>query len=91
MRVAAVSLYDCDRLYSDGIHFIAPVHDEFVWSVRLDKLEDLAKRAVKFMTSVPADFTVPMDVGLSIGLNFADQHEVTLDNLMDKAKELVKC
>jgi DNA polymerase-1 len=89
MRVAMANLYDQELLYSEGIHFIAPVHDEFVWSVRVDKLEDLAKKAVKIMTAVPDGFTVPMDVGVSIGLNFADQHEVTLDNLMDKAKELL--
>jgi DNA polymerase-1 len=86
MRASLGDLHEQGLLYSDDYHWIAPVHDEFVWSCTYEAAPGLIEKAVEIMTAVPDWFEVPMEVGVSVGKNFADQVELssyTLENIKE--------
>ena len=74
-------------LYNKGISFIAPIHDEFVFSMDSDMAETYIPKLVEIMSYVPKGFTVPLEASVSVGLNFADQVEVSDHGSISKALE----
>lgn len=73
------TLYSNNLLYNDDIHFIAPIHDEFVFSMTKKGLLENIHTIRSIMEEAPKGFTVPIKASVSFGLNFADQVEVGED------------
>lgn len=60
--------YDC--------RFIAPIHDEVVFSVNVDQLVPFLQEAHAMMVAPYADMIVPIVSSISIGPNFGEQIEI---------------
>jgi DNA polymerase-1 len=76
MCSSLASLYNQNLLYNDDITFIAPIHDEFVFSMTKKGLLKYISQIKNIMEEAPEGFTVPIKASVSFGLNFADQVEV---------------
>lgn len=76
MSAGLGTLYNENLLYNDDISFIAPIHDEFVFSMTKKGLLENIHRIRGIMEEAPKGFTVPIKASVSFGLNFADQVEV---------------
>ena len=70
------TLYKNNLLYNNDITFIAPIHDEFVFSMTKKGLLENIQLIRNIMEEAPKGFTVPIKASVSSGLNFADQVEV---------------
>ena len=70
------TLYNNNLLYNNDITFIAPIHDEFVFSMTKKGLLENIQLIRNIMEEAPKGFTVPIKASVSFGLNFADQVEV---------------
>jgi len=79
MKLSMLSLDESNLLFHEDYKFIAPVHDEFVWSCKKEKASELIKQAVEIMERTPRGFSVPLIAEASIGINFADQIELKGD------------
>jgi len=76
MKLSMIALYQDDLLFNDGITFIGPIHDEFVFSMSSSKAEEYIPRIKATMEIAPEGFSLPLVAAVSVGLNFADQVEV---------------
>jgi len=76
MKISMVSLHQEGLLFNDGITFVGPIHDEFVFSMRSDMAEEYIPRIKAMMEITPKGFTLPLEAAASVGLNFADQIEI---------------
>lgn len=75
-KLAMARVWDSGVLQSLDMQFIAPVHDELVWSVHRDDALASIKAVHAAMTAQYADMQVPSLGSISLGLNFGDQIEV---------------
>ncbi len=76
MKVSMTSLQAEGLLFNDGITFLGPIHDEFVFSMNSDMAETYIPKIKELMERVPKGFTLPLEAAASVGVNFADQVEV---------------
>ena len=90
MKVAMVSLHAEGLLFNDGITFLGPIHDEFVFSMRSDMAEEYIPRIKELMEIAPKGFSLPLEAAASLGVNFADQLEVDDYNSIAEAIEAAK-
>lgn len=67
-RSGAMADFDC--------RFIAPIHDELVFSVHKDQAAAFIKLVHEAMTAPYADMQVPILSSISLGLNFGQQIEL---------------
>ncbi len=90
MKVCMVNLNTEKLLFNDGITFLGPIHDEFVFSMNSDKAEEYIPRIKTIMEEVPQGFTLPLEAAASVGVNFADQVEVADHESITAAIEVAK-
>lgn len=76
MKLAMVTLDNENLLYNEGISFIGPIHDEFVFSMNSKVAGNYIPKIVEIMERTPKGFSVPLEASVSVGLNFADQVEL---------------
>lgn len=76
MKKAMVTLDNDGLLYNEGISFMGPIHDEFVFSMDSKMAHIYIPKIVEVMQRIPKGFTVPLEASVSVGLNFADQVEL---------------
>jgi len=85
MKVGLITLFNEGLLFQDDFTFIAPVHDEYVFSANSEALPNILPRVVEIMEYTPKSFTVPILAEASIGPNFARQYELnhnfSIDNI----------
>lgn len=85
MKVGLITLFNEGLLFQDDFTFIAPVHDEYVFSANSEALPNILPRVVEIMEYTPKSFTVPILAEASIGPNFAKQYELnhnfSIDNI----------
>lgn len=58
------------------IRFIAPIHDEVVFSIAIGDMPQAVPEIHAAMTAPYANMTVPVESSVSFGFNFGDQHEL---------------
>ena len=76
MKAGLISLYEENLLYRPDFTFIAPVHDEYVFSADSKSLPELLPKVVKIMERTPVGFKIPIKAAVSLGKNFGEQHEL---------------
>lgn len=70
------------RIYKAGIRdkydirFLAPIHDELVFSIAIKDMPEVIPQIYKAMTAPYANMEVPIQSSVSIGRTFGDQHEL---------------
>lgn len=70
------------RIYEAGIRdkydirFLAPIHDELVFSIAIKDMPEVIPLIYKAMTEHYANMQVPIQSSVSIGWTFGDQHEL---------------
>ena len=70
------------RMWQAGIRqkydlkFLAPIHDEVVFSISLEDMPQAICEIHQAMTAPYANMSVPIESSISFGWNFNDQHEV---------------
>lgn len=74
-------LYDCE--------YIAPVHDEVVWSVAIEDLAQFIPHVHSLMTTNYANMTLPIASSVSIGPDFGRQVELEGDFSLDNVKKII--
>ncbi len=87
MRAALVSLLDEGILFQNDFTFIAPVHDEFVFSCTVEAAAKYLPKVKEIMERTPPGFKVPIIAESSIGPNFGDQRELHGDLSIENMKE----
>lgn len=58
---------------TSGIHMIMQVHDELVFEVPEDRLEE-ARQRVTLEMSAAAELAVPLEVDVGMGMNWDEAH-----------------
>jgi DNA polymerase-1 len=79
MKAAINTMYANNLLFEDDFTFIAPVHDEVVFSAKRSEVHKWLPKVKEIMERVPQDFSVPLDAEAAIGPNFAEQWDVGSD------------
>jgi DNA polymerase-1 len=77
MKSSMSTLYHEGLLFTDDFTFIAPIHDEFVFSAKASKVHEWISKVKAIMELTPEGFSVPIEAAVEIGPNFADQRELT--------------
>jgi DNA polymerase I-like protein with 3'-5' exonuclease and polymerase domains/5'-3' exonuclease len=80
-RANLESLYDC--------RYIAPVHDEVVFSVAIEDLEKFIPHVHSLMTANYANMTLPIASSVSIGPDFGRQVELEGDFSLENVKKII--
>lgn len=70
-KAGLLTKYDCE--------YVAPVHDEVVWSVALEDVVEWIAEAHALMTAKYASMELPVGSSCSIGWNFGEQVELEGD------------
>lgn len=73
MKMGLVTLYNDNLLFEDHFTFIAPVHDEYVFSADSKRVHEWLPKVKEIMERTPKGFKVPIIAEAEIGPNFADQ------------------
>jgi DNA polymerase-1 len=74
-KLAMARVWRSGVLFNYRAQFIAPIHDEMVFSVHRDDLIDFCREVHSLMVKPYADMRVPIESSISFGLNFAEQTE----------------
>lgn len=74
-KAAMAKLWRSGALHRLDVRFIAPIHDELVASVRRDHTLEFTRVMHECMTAPYAGMNVPILGSISLGPDFADQHE----------------
>jgi DNA polymerase I-like protein with 3'-5' exonuclease and polymerase domains len=74
-KLAMARLWASGALHRFDVVFIAPIHDELVVSVHKDHAVEFIKIMHECMTMPYSTMQVPILGSISIGPDFADQHE----------------
>jgi DNA polymerase-1 len=89
MKLSMTTLDHEELLFNSGITFMAPIHDEFVFSMKSSMAELYIPKIVEIMEYTPKGFSLPLEAAVSVGINFADQVEVSeagsISNAIEKA------
>jgi DNA polymerase I-like protein with 3'-5' exonuclease and polymerase domains len=75
-KLAMTRFWKSDLVFKYDARFIAPIHDEVVFSVAIPDLIPFLREAHAQMVGPYADMIVPIASSISIGPNFGDQVEV---------------
>ena len=79
MKAGLNTLYAEGMLFEPDRTFIAPVHDEYVFSADSKKVHEWLSDTVDIMERTPEGFLVPLIAEASIGPNFGAQEELNGD------------
>lgn len=79
MKIGLIAVDQEDLLFCDSHTFIAPVHDEYVFSADSKRVHEWLPQVVEIMQRTPKGFSVPIVAEASIGKNFAIQNELEGD------------
>lgn len=74
-KLAMARLWKSGALWKYDMVFFAPIHDELVFSVHKDHAIDVIRIVHDCMTQPYGDLPVPFLGSISLGPDFADQHE----------------
>lgn len=74
-KLALARLWKSGILFTLNMRFIAPVHDEIVWSVSREDAVESIRVVHQCMTAQYADLCVPVLGSISVGPHFGKQHE----------------
>jgi len=74
-KLAIARLWKSGILHSLDMQFIAPIHDELVWSVSYEDALESIKVVHECMTAPYSTMQVPIMGSISLGPNFGDQRE----------------
>lgn len=74
-KLAMARLWRSGVLWKYDVVFFAPIHDELVFSVHKDHAVEVIRIIHECMTQPYGDLPVPFLGSISLGLDFADQHE----------------
>jgi len=97
-KLAMGEVWDSGVMFDYDCQFVAPVHDELVFSIHKDHAVDAIRIIHACMTKQYHDMTVPCMSSISLGPNFGEQIECgdwfiednirkALDTVFSKAKE----
>lgn len=84
-KLAMARIWDSGVLYDYDCRFIAPVHDELVFSIHADHVVDAVRIIYACMTAQYADMIVPIESSISLGKNFGEQIECGEGGFNEKA------
>lgn len=75
-KMAMGRMWSCGIPFKYDCRFIAPIHDEVVWSVMLDELLPFLKDVHACMVAPYANMQVPIVSSISFGPSFGEQIEI---------------
>ncbi len=75
IKLAMGSVWDSGVMFDYDCRFVAPVHDEMVFSIHKDHVLDSVRIISECMTRQYHDMVVPCVASISIGPNFGEQIE----------------
>ncbi len=79
MKVGLITLAQENLLFEKDFTFIAPVHDQYVFSAKRSLVSTWLPKVMEIMERVPKGFVVPIIADATIGPNFAKEAEIGRD------------
>jgi DNA polymerase I len=79
MKYAIVRAYSRIRRFGPDIRLLLTIHDELVFEIREDRVEEVLPVIHQAMTDPMPDFDVPIDVDVEVGPNLGQLKEVMID------------
>lgn len=77
--MALLHLIRKNLLFEKDFTFIAPVHDQYVFSAKRSLVSTWLPKVMEIMERVPKGFVVPIIADATIGPNFAKEAEIGRD------------
>lgn len=89
-KLAMGRVWESNVCYDYDCRFIAPIHDELVFSIHVDHVVEAVKIIYDCMVAQYADMIVPSASSISVGKNFGEQLECEGPNGEDYHEETIR-